>query len=197
MAQTIILQDNSHVIYIPQFVSKEECEELKANLLHDREKFQRSIFKIYGKQIQSPRKTYSYGDAGLVYKDYSGDRTAEGWPDFMVPLKEKIEVVSEAKYNYVLVNLYENGEDYIGYHADREKGLVKGSVVASISLGAERDFCFKHIKSKNVTKVFLQEGSLLLMKGETQVHFKHSLPKRKRVKDYRLNLTFRLATTLA
>jgi alkylated DNA repair dioxygenase AlkB len=192
--QTIIAQDNSEVVYIPNFLSREECESLKTLILRDKDRFQRSIYKIFGRTVPSPRKSHSYGDEGLVYKDYSGDRVAEGWPDFLKPLKDRIERTSMAQYNYVLVNLYQNGDEYIGYHADREKGLVEGSTVASISLGAERDFCFKHNTSKQVTKILLQEGSLLLMKGETQKYFKHSLPKRKRVKDYRLNLTFRLAT---
>jgi alkylated DNA repair dioxygenase AlkB len=79
----------------------------------------------------------------------------------------------------------------MGWHSDDEKSIARNSCIASISLGAERKFSFKHKRSGETVSVLLETGSLLLMKGETQTHWLHSLPKSKRVREPRINLTFR------
>ena len=79
----------------------------------------------------------------------------------------------------------------MGWHADDEKSIVPNSTIASVSLGAERIFHFKHKQTKQLIKIKLEHGSLLLMKGETQHHWLHALPKTTKVEAARINLTFR------
>jgi alkylated DNA repair dioxygenase AlkB len=79
----------------------------------------------------------------------------------------------------------------MGWHQDNEKELGENPVIASLSLGAERKFSFKHIITKQKVDIILQSGSLILMKGETQEKWLHSLPKTTKVKTPRINLTFR------
>jgi alkylated DNA repair dioxygenase AlkB len=92
-------------------------------------------------------------------------------------------------YNAVLCNLYRDGNDSVGLHADAEPEM--GPVIASVSLGAERIF---RLKRKNGSVAFLERlphGSLFVMAGDTQKHFKHEAPKEPRVTQPRINLTFR------
>ncbi|KAL6043683.1 Alpha-ketoglutarate-dependent dioxygenase alkB 2 [Balamuthia mandrillaris] len=108
---------------------------------------------------------------------------------------------SGACYNFALLNYYADGKDYMGLHSDDETGLVPGSSIASISLGAERDFVFQHKQKeegggegkrrKKTRTVRLGHGSLLVMKAPTQSHWKHALPQRMGVSTPRINITFR------
>ena len=79
----------------------------------------------------------------------------------------------------------------MGWHSDNEKELIKNGVIASISLGAERKFSFKHKKNKEKIDLILGNGSLLVMKEQIQNHWMHQLPKSKKVREPRINLTFR------
>ena len=112
-------------------------------------------------------------------------------------LKKKLEKDLGQPFNYVLINLYENGEDNIGWHTDKEKDLVDGAIVASVSLGATRDFHFQRYEKSHsnrigsIYQVALVDGSLLTMEKDTQKLLAHSLPVRKLVKTKRGNLTFR------
>ena len=83
----------------------------------------------------------------------------------------------------------------MGWHADNEKELKKNSVIASVSLGAERKFSFKHKKNKEKIDLILGNGSLLVMKEQIQTHWMHQLPKSKKIKEPRINLTFRTICT--
>jgi alkylated DNA repair dioxygenase AlkB len=79
----------------------------------------------------------------------------------------------------------------MAYHSDNEKTLGKNNTIASLSLGAERNFLFKHKITKQTVSVFLEKASLLVMKGTTQTNWLHRLPKTTKVKTPRINLTFR------
>jgi alkylated DNA repair dioxygenase AlkB len=79
----------------------------------------------------------------------------------------------------------------MAWHSDAEKVLKKNGAIASLSLGAERRFAFKHKVSKETINLFLQHGSLLLMKDHTQTHWLHRLPPTKIISKPRVNLTFR------
>ena len=94
-------------------------------------------------------------------------------------------------FNSCLLNLYHNGDEGMAWHSDDEPDLKKNSAIASMSFGAERKFSFKHKKSKETVSLILQHGSLINMKGSTQTHWMHSLPKTKKVSTQRINLTFR------
>ena len=109
----------------------------------------------------------------------------------MLELKQKVEKITGDKFNSCLLNLYHNGEEGMAWHSDDEKSLGENTTIASLSLGAERKFSFKHKESKKAVAIILEQGSLLVMKDSTQTNWWHSLPKSKKVKKPRINLTFR------
>ncbi len=149
--------------------------------------------RIFGKWVKQPRKTAIYSDQGISYT-YSGLRQETNpWTPLLGNLKNKIEVISGSEFSLVLLNLYRDGNDSMGWHSDDEKELGKNPVIASVSLGAERKLKFrpkKHLQA-NPFEILLSHGSLLLMEGETQHHWQHAIAKNKKINEPRINLTFR------
>ncbi|MEI6881572.1 MAG: alpha-ketoglutarate-dependent dioxygenase AlkB, partial [Bacteroidota bacterium] len=146
---------------------------------------------IYGKRIVTKRKMAWYGDNSFEYKYSNIIRTALPWTKELLEIKTIVETKTAERYNSCLLNLYHNGNEGMGWHSDDEKDLKKDGAIASLSLGADRKFGFKHKLNKQTLYVLLEHGSLLLMKGEVQSHWLHSLPKSSRVLKPRINLTFR------
>jgi alkylated DNA repair dioxygenase AlkB len=146
---------------------------------------------IYGKHITTKRKVAWYGDQTYPYTYSHITREALPWTKELLALKSTVEEIGNTSFNACLLNLYHHGEEGMGWHSDDEKSIEKNSAIASVSFGAERKFSFKHKEHKISTSLLLENGSLLLMKGETQTHWWHSLPKTKKVKEARINLTFR------
>jgi alkylated DNA repair dioxygenase AlkB len=146
---------------------------------------------IFGKHIITKRKAAWYGDSTFLYTYSNTTKQALPWTKELLALKTIAEVRSGASFNSCLLNLYHNGEEGMSWHSDDEKSLGKDTAIASISLGAERKFSFKHKKMAQSVSLLLEDGSLLLMKGSTQTNWLHSLPKSTRVKQARINLTFR------
>ena len=101
------------------------------------------------------------------------------------------EAITGATFNSCLLNLYHNGTEGMAWHSDDETSLAKNASIASLSLGAERKFSLKHKQTKQTVSVILENGSLLVMKGPTQTHWLHSLPKTKKITTLRINLTFK------
>jgi alkylated DNA repair dioxygenase AlkB len=97
--------------------------------------------------------------------------------------------VPKSGYNAVLCNLYRDGNDSVGLHADDEPEM--GPVIASVSLGAERLFRLRRKGGSVAFSERLTHGSLLIMAGDTQKNFKHEVPKEPHVTQPRINLTFR------
>ncbi len=79
----------------------------------------------------------------------------------------------------------------MSWHSDGEKELKRHGAIASLSLGARRKFSFRHRKSGEKLSLMLDHGSLLLMTGTIQDHWQHALPVTKKVREGRINLTFR------
>jgi alkylated DNA repair dioxygenase AlkB len=146
---------------------------------------------IFGKHIVTNRKVAWFGDSDYKYSYSSSEKQALPWTSELIALKKLVEEQTGEVFNSCLLNLYHNGNEGMGWHQDNEKELGKNPVIASLSLGAVRKFSFKHIESKQSISVLLESGSLLLMKGETQDKWLHSLPKSKKVLKPRINLTFR------
>lgn len=156
--------------------------------------------KIFGKEYDVNRKVTCYGDEGLAYM-YSGVlNKAKPWPYAVLDIKTRIEDITKKVFNFVLVNRYENGLQYMGEHRDDEKDLDHTYPIASVSLGQHRDFTFRHKDSRGKgktgpanVKVLLQHGSLLVMNPPTNFEWYHGLPKRaiSVAPGVRINLTFR------
>lgn len=148
--------------------------------------------KMYSKTVPLPRLTAWYGDSGTSYT-YSGITSEPNeWNKGLLYIKEKIEQVTALSFNSVLLNWYRNGEDHMGWHADDEQELGTNPVIASVNFGEARDFVIRRIDDPTKKIVIpLKHGSLLVMAGELQHYWQHSVPKRMKVKGSRFNLTFR------
>ena len=116
------------------------------------------------------------------------------WTPELERVRLSVTRATKRRFNSVLLNYYRDGNDTVGWHADNEEGLGLQPFIASISLGAERDFQLRRIDDPKGSKltVPLPSGSLLVMGGETQTNWHHAVPRRKRVKTPRVNLTFRM-----
>jgi alkylated DNA repair dioxygenase AlkB len=146
---------------------------------------------IFGRHIVTKRKVAWYGDSGFSYTYSNITKEALAWTPELTVLKKMVEELTEERYNSCLLNLYHNGDEGMAYHSDGEKDLKKNGAIASLSLGAERTFAFRHKLTKERISLVLEHGSLLVMKGETQTNWLHRLPPTKRVHNPRVNLTFR------
>jgi len=148
--------------------------------------------KVFGKQYDEPRLTCYFGDKAYTY---SG-RTVEPLPwsraAVLQEIKKHVEEATGETFNSVLCNRYRNGSDTVGWHADNESIYGPKPTIASVTLGAERDFDMREGKGgAGRLRIRLKHGSLLVMSGATQDRWQHSLPRRKALKDERINLTFR------
>jgi alkylated DNA repair dioxygenase AlkB len=153
--------------------------------------------KVMGKVHSQPRQSFYMADYKHTYK-YSGfDRRPDEWCTTMLEMRKILNsLVQEIMPNHpdlnaVLGNKYNDGDQYIGRHSDDEKDLNKDAFIVSVSLGAKRDFIFTHKKTKEKMTISLEPGSVLLMGGDCQKNWMHEVPKRKKIKDPRINLTFR------
>ena len=146
---------------------------------------------IYGKHIIAKRKVAWYGDRNFSYTYSNTTKQALIWTKELIELKQLTEKLTGETFNSCLLNLYHNGEEGMAWHSDDEKALGLNTSIASLSFGAERKFSLKHKISKDTITQILENGSLLVMKGTTQTHWLHSLPKTKKVSTPRVNLTFR------
>lgn len=149
---------------------------------------------IFGKHIITKRKVAWYGDSDYTYAYSNIIRQALPWTEDLLELKALTERLTGAQYNSCLLNLYHDGDEGMAWHSDDEKELAKDGAIASLSFGAERRFLFRHRRTKEQIELSLAAGSLLVMRGTTQTHWLHSLPKMKKVRTPRVNLTFRLIT---
>ncbi|CAA0108527.1 alpha-ketoglutarate-dependent dioxygenase AlkB family protein [Zhongshania aliphaticivorans] len=160
--------------------------------LRDGIAWQQALVTVYGREHITPRLVNFVGDVGLSYQ-YSGVSHATApWPNAVRALRDQLLVDTGFDFNCALLNYYRDGNDCMGYHSDDEPELGRAPCIASISLGAERDFCFKPKSgATKMQKLNLASGSLLVMLPPTQQHWQHALPVRKGVAQGRINLTFR------
>ena len=153
--------------------------------------WQQDALKIAGKSVLTKRKVAWFGDKPYRYTYSRSTKTALSWTESLLELKNITEANCGEKFNSCLLNFYHSGEEGMGWHSDAEIDLKRDGAIASVSLGAERKFSFKHKQSKERIDCLLQHGSLLVMKGETQTHWLHALPVSKKIWQPRINLTFR------
>ncbi|WP_218599521.1 alpha-ketoglutarate-dependent dioxygenase AlkB [Polaribacter sp. NJDZ03] len=146
---------------------------------------------IFGKKIRTKRKVAWYGESEYSYTYSKITKTANIFTKELLELKEIVEKESGETYNSCLLNLYHSGDEGMAYHSDGEKMLKKNGAIASLSLGADRKFSFKHKENKQRIDIILEKGSLLVMKKGTQTNWLHRLPPTKKVNSPRINLTFR------
>jgi len=181
---------HSSAEYVPNFLSGSEAEALLAGLVA-RLTWSRPTISFYGRSSLIPREVSWIAEDGLTY-GYSGISTnPQQWPTILYPIRRQVEERSETKFNSFLVNRYRNGNDTVGWHSDNERELGTYPVIASLSLGATRRFCFRNRMTKKTVDIDLQSGSLVIMSGRCQIDWEHRIPRDKSVLGERLNLTFR------
>ena len=194
--EIILTLPDSDIIYYPNFYSIEEASALFENLKSNTS-WQQDDITVYGKTYPQPRLTALYSLETMIYS-YSGiSMNTMPFTPTLIQIKNKIEENSKEKFNAVLLNLYRDGNDSVGWHSDDEKELGKNPIIASLTLGEERMFHLRHKNNKLLkSKFLLQHGSLLLMKGKTQHFWQHQIPKSKKINKSRINLTFRIIKKL-
>ncbi|WP_332606338.1 alpha-ketoglutarate-dependent dioxygenase AlkB family protein [Acinetobacter sp. ESBL14] len=146
---------------------------------------------IFGKLLTTKRKVAWYGDRRFEYTYSNMNKYALPWTKELLELKQLAENLTGDTFNSCLLNLYHSGEEGMAWHSDAETDLKKDGAIASFSFGAERKFAFKHKQSKEKVELYLEHGSLLVMKDTTQTYWLHRLPPTKKVSTARVNLTFR------
>ncbi len=183
---------DGEILFIRNFLSPIEAKNYYEVLLKTI-KWKQEQISFFGKTYPIPRKTAWYGDDGFNYS-YSGINCfPETWTEELLKIKTKIEkLISPEIFTSVLMNLYNDGNDKMGWHADDEKELGVNPTIASLSIGATRRFDIKHKYHRELQYKFeLTSGSLLVMRGALQHHWVHQIPVQKKVVNPRINLTFR------
>ena len=177
--------------YFPGFLQETESLLLLETLVSEVPWKQQTIY-MYGKEVVTPRLTAWYGDSEKTYQFSGTSFDPVPWTKELYDLKLKIETATRIQFNSVLLNYYRDGNDSVAWHGDNEKELGKNPHIASVSLGQPRKFEFRH-KTEHARKYALQleNGSLLIMKGDLQHTWEHRIPKSKNENGPRINMTFR------
>ena len=173
----VVLEDNAADFFLEHFLNAIEWRNDEAI--------------VFDKKIITKRKVAWYGSRPFDYTYSKITRSALPWTSQLLELKQLIETITSETFNSCLLNLYHTGDEGMAWHSDSEKQLKRHGTIASVSLGAQRTFAFKHKHTQQTHTSLLQHGSLLVMQGTTQDHWLHRLPPSKKVHTPRVNLTFR------
>jgi len=185
-----LLSTPACVIHTPGWLDLFEADDLFAVLTTSIPWEQKTI-RMYGRETATPRLTAWFGDATY---SYSGtENVPHAWLPELEALRARLEIAADAQFNSCLANVYRDGADSVSWHSDDEPELGVNPVIASISLGDTRDFKLRHQTSREVATIALAHGDLLVMRGESQTGYRHSVPKRAHAAT-RINLTFRYYT---
>lgn len=174
-----------------KLLEKERARALMESFVDEVEWKQEKIF-IFGREVLQPRLSAWFGGEGKSYS-YSGlHLSPKDWSPTLFALKDLIEKISGKSFNSALLNYYRDGKDSMGWHRDNEKELGRNPAVASLSLGHKRRFIMRHYENKELkVPLELGEGDLLIMEGESQHKWEHSVPKSAKDLGPRLNITLR------
>lgn len=185
--------DHGQLYWQPAFYSTVQADQLYQQLLDELDWQQRPI-TLFGREVLQPRLQAWCGEATYCYSGLS--MRPDPWTPTLLTIREQIEQalvdMPGVRFNSVLANLYRDGADYMGWHQDNEPELGTEPVIASLSLGDTRRFVLRHVESRDKREYALSHGSLLVMAGQLQTHWQHSVPKTRQPKMPRINLTFRL-----
>lgn len=183
---------DSDLWYFPCFLDANTADFYFEEFLNNTP-WKQDTIKVFGKEYLQPRLTALYASNNKPYSYSNITMYPEPFTGALMELKALIEQKAQVNFTTCLLNLYRDGKDSNGWHADDEKELGLNPVIASLSLGQERVFHMKHKKDKSLKhKFLLSHGSLLVMKGSTQHHWLHQVPKTSRKVGRRINLTFRV-----
>lgn len=186
---------DGRVLFEENLLAPENSSEVFQELMEHTSWRQEEI-TLFGRRVKQPRLTAWYGLGMSAASRYTEATDAQPWSETLLELKAVAEARAGVTFNSVLCNLYRDGNDSMGFHADDEACLGPEPVIASFSLGAPRRFVLKHRTQKGRKREFLlTDGSLLIMTGSLQKHWNHGVPKTQQVHEPRINLTFRRLVT--
>ncbi len=175
------------VNHLPGWLSPAEADALFETLIRDIPWEQKAI-RMYGRETAVPRLTSWFGDVGYTYSGTTN--AAHAWLPELEDLRARLETTTTARFNSCLANLYRDGHDSVSWHADDEPELGPEPIIGSVSLGSTRDFKIRNEATSEIATIPLGHGDLVVMRGESQADYRHSVPKRAHA-DARINLTFR------
>ncbi len=182
--------NNGWIIFMENFISLEKSDFYFDYFLNTIP-WKSSKIKVFGKTYDTPRREAYFANSGKNYS-YSGKSlVVNTWDEELIKLRDQLSEILGEDFNACLLNLYRDGQDSNGWHADNEKELGKNPIIASLSFGATRKFQLKHSKNSEKYDFNLSHGALIVMGGELQHFWKHQIPKQKKIADARINLTFR------
>ena len=172
--------------YYPGWASHVSYDEVAAQI-----QWQQERLNFFGKPIKVPRLVAFYGEAGLKYTYSAKPHFASGWTMLLQRLRQRLHSELSLTFNVALCNLYQDGQDHMGWHADNEASLGPEPTIASLSFGGSRDFVLKHRMTKQKHLITLHHGDLLIMDPPCQEEWLHCLPKRAHQNTPRVNITLR------
>lgn len=184
--------DDAHIELFEEFDCGADASTTMANLIGSVD-WREEAITLFGKTYLQPRLFAWYGDEHASYQ-YSGITLSPlAWTDELSNIKKRVSAHCEAEFNSVLLNYYRDHCDSMGMHADDEQELGREPIIASLSFGTTRTLKLKHKYRKDLKplKIPLSDSTLLVMRGQTQQHWKHGIDKLSRPCGPRLNLTFR------
>jgi len=185
-----LLPFDGSAILCHDFISADRSGDIFGTLLRETNWEDHDVV-LFGKRIAEPRLSTWHSEADITYR-YSGSlRTPQPWSKLLESLRDECSAKTGAQFNAVFVNLYRDGADGVGWHADNEPCNGPEPTIASLSFGATRRFDLRHRESRETVSAQLDAGSLLVMSGLSQRAWVHRVPQSKRIKEPRVNLTFR------
>ena len=185
-----LLPGDGSAVLFPDFLCESDADNYFSGL-HNNTPWEQNFIRLFGKDVSEPRLSAWHAEANLPYT-YSGvPRTPHPWKEPLSTLRTACEAHTGQSFNGALLNLYRTGLDAMGWHSDDEAVNGPNPVIASISLGAERRFDFRHKQSREMISVVLPHGSLLVMSGACQTFWLHRIAKTTRQTEPRINVTFR------
>lgn len=185
---------DADITYYPNYIPFIEASQIFETLKNETP-WQQDDIKVFGKIYAQPRLTALYGTNQKTYSYSSIQMSPHPLTLTLKKLKQRVDETCKENFTTLLLNYYRDGKDSNGWHADNEKELGSNPVIASLSFGQNRFFYLKHRNDNTLKhKILLEHGSLLLMKGSTQHHWLHQIPKTTRQIKGRINITFRIIT---
>lgn len=180
----------SEIRLFPAFLPRRVADEL---LHHSIQELPWAVEKIpmFGKIYDSPRVSCAIAEPGVVYTYRGSHSTTTPFTRKLTRLRHHLEKELKQPFNYILATRYRNGRDHLGWHSDDERDLGDYPTIASLSLGATRIFRFRKKSSNETISLQLNHRDLLLMSGDSQKHYKHTLPPSRNTTTERVNLSFR------
>ncbi len=182
---------DANLCYLPQWVASDVAYQW-LDELSQRTPWSQPQIRIYGRTHSVPRLVAWYGEPEARYR-YSGLlHEPLPWTPLLHEIRQRVQRQVGQTLNGVLLNLYRDGEDAMGWHSDDEPELGQRPLVVSLNLGATRRFDFRRKGGSRIEhSIELEHGSLLVMSGPTQHYWQHQIARSRQVTEPRLNLTFR------